>query len=671
MASKYPSIFIFKAGVADGNASMNMLLGGKGAHLAEMCQMGLPVPPGFTINTDVCKKLAACNGVAFLKEFEFLMHEVGIADAALQKELGYTPLVSVRSGAPVSMPGMMDTILNVGLCDENMVEWQKRIGVRAAWDSYRRLIESLSTTALGVPKEKMVFQLERVKKEAGVVEDTELGVHHLQILCSRMEQVVQEETKADFPATRQAQLKDAIQAVFDSWNSPRAIAYRKINNISADIGTACTVQTMVFGNTGESSGTGVLFTCNPSTGDEELMGEFLPNAQGEDVVAGIRTPFDIHKMEGLGGSWVDVYAEIGMLIEKLEAHYRDMMDVEFTVDKGKLWILQCRVGKRSALAAFRLAYAFKTTCDLSFEQALSRLTAEQFKLVRRPVIAASFKEPPYIKGIGASPGVAVGRAVFSWEEAVKRGATEPVILVTKETTPDDIEGMHAAVGILTQTGGATCHAAVVARDMEKPCVVGCTELQIHSLLIQADTGSAAPIITIDGLSGNVWLNTNVLVEDGSSDPRVIEIMKWAMHLSGFSINKELHEAPECDFVNQYSFAANWSDQKAVDTLAAVLNSTPENLDNVVVDLSSPFTHIAQDDGILANAFGDREYTPSEIANRSAGALSSLLLTIDKPGLNIIMPTATAYDKNILISKKWHLAGTPKTVSDIMHGGRAC
>ena len=449
------------------------------------------------------------------------MNEVAPHMEWLKEQFGYMPLVSVRSGAPISMPGMLDTILNVGLTAHNFNEWAGRIGDRATADSQRRLIQMLGSTGYGVDMGVFDFQLASVKKEAGAKQDTDLTAAQLATVADRYQDAFSQNTGFKFPVNdAKEQLRVAIKAVFDSWMNPRAIEYRKLNKIDESMGTAVNVQAMVFGNMGDDSGTGVLFSRDPSTGQPVMMGEFLTNAQGEDVVAGIRTPVDVHKMATLDGVWSNIHGKLVDLCSELEVAYKDMVDIEFTVQKGELFVLQSRSGKRSARAAFRIATDMVKEGVIDVDTALTRLTADQFKAVRRPMIDPNFKVKPDVVGLPACPGVVFGKPVFTSEDAAS--CNEPCILVRHETDPDDIAGMAKAVGILTKTGGATSHAAVVARAMDKACVVGATELDLEH-------GWGGVVrVTIDGATGRVWFNKQVPVIDASADPAVRQVMNWCL-----------------------------------------------------------------------------------------------------------------------------------------------
>jgi len=603
-------------------------LGGKGAALAMMAQAGMPVPPGFTITTDTCneyRKLLQDNPDKVDEWIDALMGEVLGHMDWLSKQFGYTPLVSVRSGAPISMPGMMDTILNVGLTNENLPEWEERLGKRAAMDSMRRLIQMLGSTAYGVPHEVFEFQLAKHKKAVGAESDTDLTAADLEFVSQQYLKAFFANKGFDFPIDDPyTQLRSAVLAVFDSWMNPRAIEYRKLNGIPEDMGTAVNVQAMVFGNMGEDSGTGVLFTRCPSTGKNEIMGEFLQNAQGEDVVAGIRTPRPLTEMVEMGAQWKAVYHALGDVCVRLEDVYRDMVDVEFTVQNGSLFILQSRVGKRSAIAAFRIAVDLVEEGVIDRDTALSRLKKAQFKVVRRPMLDPNFKEEPDFVGLPACPGVVSGKPVFSAEDAVN--CTEPCILISHETTPDDIAGMNAAVGILTQTGGATSHAAVVARAMDKPCVVGCTTLDIDAL-----KGSGCTKITIDGSTGNVWVQTDVPVIDSSDDPAVRTVMNWCMEKLG------AWESSPVDLGSDHrphvvQAAYWWGSLEVAEAVVEGIKQMPSR-ENVKLDIRNPQSFMPETDNELTYCFGTEP--DSDVAfKKEFGQLLNTLIK-DFPDLDIV------------------------------------
>jgi pyruvate, orthophosphate dikinase len=517
----------------EGNKGMKELLGGKGANLAEMTSIGLPVPPGFTITTEACDSYYK-DGKKLNEEIKKQISEKLIE---LQKDMGKRfgnssdpLLVSVRSGAAVSMPGMMDTILNLGLNDESVLGLIEKTGnERFAYDSYRRFIQMFGDVVMGVKHELFEEILERVKETRGVKQDTELDADDLRRIVEMYKELIRAKKGRDFPSDVYEQLDMAIDAVFGSWNNDRAITYRRLNNIHGLLGTAVNVQTMVFGNMGEDSGTGVCFTRNPSTGENKFYGEFLMNAQGEDVVAGIRTPKNI---EELGEIMGDCYSELVELRKRLEEHYKDMQDIEFTIQQGKLYILQTRNGKRTAHAAVRIAVEMVDEGLISREDAVLKVDPESLdQLLHKQLGSSKISAEVLAKGLPASPGAAVGKVVFN-AEAARRLADngERCILVRVETSPEDIEGMNAAQGILTARGGMTSHAAVVARGMGKCCVAGCSDLIINeserSFKVNEKIFREGDLITLDGSEGCVFSGGLELVEpDLSGDFE--RLMGWA------------------------------------------------------------------------------------------------------------------------------------------------
>ncbi len=505
-------IYFFANGKADGNKDMKDILGGKGAGLAEMTNAGLPVPPGFTISTKACIEFYQ-NGE---KITEDLMDQVREAVKKLEeitsKGFGKKEnplLVSVRSGAKFSMPGMMDTILNLGLNDitiEGLAE--KSRNRRFALDCYRRFIHMFSDVVLGISKKHFEEILEEIKRSEGLKYDHELKEKHLEELITRYKTLFKEKVGEDFPQDVYTQLKMAIEAVFKSWNNPRAITYRKLYRIPHNLGTAVNVQTMVFGNFGENSGTGVGFTRNPATGEKEFYGEFLENAQGEDVVAGIRTPKHISKLKEI---MPDAFDQLKEIAYKLEKHYRDMQDFEFTIENGKVYMLQTRSGKRTGLASVKIAVDMVKEDLISEEEALMMVEPTSLNQLLHPIFDPKEKSQYQCsaKGLPASPGAACGRIAFDAERAVQMAKEEPVILVRSETSPDDIHGMSVSRGFLTARGGLTSHAAVVGRQMGKPAVVGCSSLVINEKLrtleVDGESLKEGDWISIDGNSGEVFL----------------------------------------------------------------------------------------------------------------------------------------------------------------------
>ncbi len=518
-------VYSFGDGAAEGRADMKNLLGGKGANLAEMASLGLPVPPGLTITTEVCTYYYD-NGHSYPAELE---GELDAAIAQIEASVGAkfgdasNPLlVSVRSGARVSMPGMMDTVLNLGLNDETVEGLAEQSGDRRfAYDSYRRFIQMYSDVVLEVEHHHFEELLEILKEENGYTLDTDLKAEDWENLVGQYKAKVEEELGRPFPQSVQDQLWGAIGAVFGSWMNQRAITYRRLHDIPAEWGTAVNVQAMVFGNMGDDSATGVAFTRDPSTGAKRFYGEFLVNAQGEDVVAGIRTPQNLTRQARMdAGSddlsmeeiFPEVYAQLVDVYKKLEAHYRDMQDIEFTVQQGKLWMLQTRSGKRTAKAALQIAIDMVEENLIDKEEAIKRIEPSSLDQLLHPTLDPKAEKNIIARGLPASPGAASGEIVFNSDEAEKlAGEGKSVILVRVETSPEDIHGMHAAKGILTSRGGMTSHAAVVARGMGRACVSGAGSLNIdykdETLSVLGETYTKGDIITIDGGSGEVMLGS--------------------------------------------------------------------------------------------------------------------------------------------------------------------
>jgi pyruvate,orthophosphate dikinase len=494
----------------EGSRDMKDLLGGKGANLAEMTNLGLPVPPGFTITTDACKVYLDSGD-----EPRELRDEVSTHLAALEKTMGRSLgqpdnplLVSVRSGAKFSMPGMMETVLNIGLNDESVQGLAKQTGSeRFAWDSYRRLIQMFGKTVLDIDGEHFEDVLDEAKKARGTRNDLDLDEDDLRGVVDAFKEIVRKQAGREFPTDPREQMDLAVRAVFDSWNAPRAILYRRQERIPADLGTAVNVMSMVFGNLGMDSGTGVAFTRDPGTGQQGIYGDYLQNAQGEDVVAGIRNTLPLEDLEGIDKP---AYDELLGIMETLENHYRDLCDIEFTIERNKLWMLQTRVGKRTAGAAFRIATQLVDQGLIDLDEALDRVSGDQLAQLMFPRFDESDTKDQIAKGMNASPGAAVGKAVFDSYTAVKWSRSgEKVILVRRETNPDDLEGMIAAQGILTSRGGKTSHAAVVARGMGKTCVCGAEALDVDTKKRRMTVGSTVveegDVISIDGTSGKVYL----------------------------------------------------------------------------------------------------------------------------------------------------------------------
>ena len=534
-------VYSFGAGRNEGRADMRDLLGGKGANLAEMASIGLPVPPGFTITTEVCTAFYA-NDRRYPDD---LREQVAAALARVEEAVGLrfgdaaAPLlVSVRSGARVSMPGMMDTVLNLGLNDETVAGLERRSGdARFAWDSYRRFVQMYGSVVLGVDHHRFEEIIEGAKLDAGVAEDTALTAEDWKRVVAEYKAMVAAERGSPFPQDPQDQLWGAIGAVFGSWMNPRANTYRRLHDIPASWGTAVNVQAMVFGNMGEDCATGVCFTRDPSTGEDVFYGEFLVNAQGEDVVAGIRTPQPLSSARAKPGETAmeqalpGAYAELLKVRDTLERHYRDMQDIEFTVQQNKLYMLQTRNGKRTAAASLRVAVEMAEAGLISRHEAIQRVNPQSLDQLLHPTLDPHAPRTLLGKGLPASPGAASGVVVFSADEAENRAAKgEAVILVRVETSPEDIHGMHAARGILTTRGGMTSHAAVVARGMGRPCVSGAGGIQVdygaQTLSSNGRTLRAGDTVTLDGATGEVFAGSVPMIEPQLSG-EFARLMGWA------------------------------------------------------------------------------------------------------------------------------------------------
>jgi pyruvate,orthophosphate dikinase len=521
----------------EGNKDLKDLLGGKGANLAEMTNLGLPVPPGFVITTDACRYYLQHGSLP-----EGLAAEVSEHLAQLEAQMGRKLgdhadplLVSVRSGAKFSMPGMMETVLNIGLSDDSVGGLAKQAGNdRFAWDSYRRLIQMFGKTVLGIEGEAFEHAIDAAKQAKGTKNDLDLDAGDLQALVQTFKGIVREHTGRDFPQEPREQMDLAVNAVFNSWNADRAILYRRQERIPTDLGTAVNIVSMVFGNLGQGSGTGVAFTRDPGTGQQGVYGDYLEDAQGEDVVAGIRNTMALQDLEQIDAK---SYAELMGIMKTLENHYKDLCDIEFTIERGKLWMLQTRVGKRTAAAAFRIAVQLVDQGMIDLDEALSRVTGDQLAQLMFPRFDTGSDVKRIAQGISASPGAAVGAAVFDSARAVAEAAAgKPVILVRRETNPDDLSGMIAAQGILTSRGGKTSHAAVVARGMGKTCVCGADELEVDAAgrkvtLPDGTVISEGDMLSIDGSSGAVYLGEVAVVPspvveyfEGGLDPSADELV---------------------------------------------------------------------------------------------------------------------------------------------------
>jgi pyruvate,orthophosphate dikinase len=552
--------YFFGGGKSDGNAKMKELLGGKGANLAEMTNLGLPVPPGFTISTEMCVQYYRNNKrlpKSLVKEMDSYVARVEKEMKSRLADPENPLLLSVRSGAAVSMPGMMDTVLNLGLSDKVVEGLAKKTGnPRFAWDAYRRFIQMFGNVVLGIEHHDFEHELAAVKKESGANFDTDLTENDLRNVVRKYLALVKEKTGHDFPTDPKEQLLRSVEAVFASWNNKRAITYRKINNITGLLGTAVSVQAMVFGNMGTDSGTGVLFTRNPITGAREMYGDYLMNAQGEDVVAGIRTPKHIAELARDNPA---MYKQIEKILQGLEKHYRDVQDVEFTIQEGRLFILQTRGGKRTPSAALIIAVDMVNEKMISKEEAVMRVKPGDLDNLLHPTFKPGGKRKVIAKGINASPGAAVGQVVFTADDAeawAKEG--KKVILVRQETSPEDVGGMHVAEGILTSTGGKASHAALVARGMGRCCVVGCGDIEVDYKKKQFTAKDDVVVregdfISVDGGSGEVMLG-KVETMEAASIPQYDTLMAWVDAIRRLKVRTNADTIPDAEIARR-RFAA--------------------------------------------------------------------------------------------------------------------
>ncbi len=561
-------VYTFGGGSAEGRADMRDLLGGKGANLAEMAALGLPVPPGFTITTEVCAHFYDNEHTypdSLDGELTKALDHIGSLTGKRFGDTANPLLVSVRSGARASMPGMMDTVLNLGLNDETVETLAAQSGdARFAYDSYRRFIQMYADVVLDVDHHDFEDILEDIKSANGFEDDTELSADHLKDVIVRYKELVEDETDEVFPQDPTTQLKGAIGAVFRSWMTPRAVTYRRLHAIPEDWGTAVNVQSMVFGNTGETSATGVAFTRNPSTGENALYGEFLINAQGEDVVAGIRTPQSLTEdarlasgsdKASLEAAMPEAFSQFREICHTLEAHYRDMQDLEFTIEDGRLWMLQTRAGKRTTKAALKIAVEMAEAGMITKDEAVSRIDPAALDQLLHPTIDPNAKRDVVATGLPASPGAASGAIVFTSEAAEEAKAREEdVILVRVETSPEDIHGMHAARGILTTRGGMTSHAAVVARGMGTPCVSGAGALQVDyaagTLIAEGRAFKAGDIITLDGSTGEVLAGAVPMLQPELTG-EFARLMEWAEGVGGMAVRANAETPHDAQTARNY------------------------------------------------------------------------------------------------------------------------
>ncbi len=536
-------VYSFGNGKAEGSADMKELLGGKGAGLAEMCNIGLAVPPGFTISTGFCAHYLNQQSsfpATLIEQVDAALDEIAEITGKKYGDYQKPLLLSVRSGSRTSMPGMMDTVLNLGLNDQTVEALAGETGdKRFAYDTYRRFVQMFATVVMGVDPVLLEEALDDLRASCGAEFDLELSADNWQAAIAIYQQIIRNETGESFPQEPREQLWQAVDAVLNSWMSPRAVTYRNLHNISKDEGTAVNIQAMVFGNSGENSAAGVAFTRNPSTGEKLIFGEYLPNAQGEDVVAGIRTPCFLTERGRIAAGSDDVslekllpevFEEFVAILGRLEQHYLDMQDVEFTIDNGNLWLLQTRKGKRTARAALRIATEMVEEGMISRKEAVRRIEPAALARMVTRIIDPSVKQDVFTKGLPASPGAASGAIVFSSDAAVAAKAEgRNVILVRKETSPHDVAGMDAAEAILTSGGGMTSHAAVVARSMGKPCVCGAMRLRVDynngNMTSLGRSIEAGEKITVDGVSGNVLIGELPLIKPEPTGD-LAKIVEW-------------------------------------------------------------------------------------------------------------------------------------------------
>lgn len=669
----------------DGAASMAEVLGGKGANLAEMSKLGVPVPPGYTIPCEASVKYTHAKFGAsdsafaqFLTTIESLIVNEG--EAHLKKSMdGILPLVSVRSGARVSMPGMMDTILNVGLTDATLAFWTKRIGERATLDSYRRLMQMYGTTAAGINAQAFEALLKAVKQKAGVESDSALSIVGLIEVIEAFKGLYKS-CGQEFPQNRKDQLMGAVLAVFRSWNNQRAIDYRKVNGIPDDWGTAVTVQAMVFGNMNDKSATGVLFTRNPMTGKNQITGEFLINAQGEDVVdsgkKGLSKPEPIQEMGGWNPA---LWEQLSTTARDLEKHYRDMQDIEFTIQDGKLYILQTRSGRKAqtARATFNIVHDLVSEGLITQKEAAQRVTADQLLTVMKPTINPSFKTEPNGTGIAAGGGIVSGVAVFKAEDAIASPA--PCVLIREETDPDDYMGMAKSVGILTATGGLTSHAAVVARGMDKTCVVGLTDMKVSSSFanINGTMIHKGTKVTLDGTTGNVWVAVDVPVIEGGADEIVRDVVSWIGEIEAERLPVTRDNIIELLGACKSKMAYIDTCVLKLTTAQPLLDATQRIADGVklfkgdlvVIDLRSERDYYSNTDRAVSRMFGKSKSTPGGNDPLHALMVSAFVDNTDwdsKAVEKVIFRLPDSSPFASAISKKgFKVLGAIKTVADFL------
>ena len=644
-------------GFTEGDASMSDLLGGKGANLAEMAKLGMPVPYGITIPTTECNEYRKFytgsdekeNYVAALVDDHVIPALDKIVDT-----IGYEPLYSVRSGGKHSMPGMMDTLLNIGLTNDNLPYWKKRLGKRSALDCRRRQISQYGKTVKGLHGFQHLWNFIKgykynLKSPPSSDAETVKSLKHLTKAVANFEKHYEKRFSTGFPDTLREQLIGSIVAVFNSWDSKRAKEYRALHDMDNDLGTAVNIQMMVYGNMNSKSCSGVAFSRDPATGEPGMMGEFLVNAQGEDVVAGTATP---EPLENLADFNVGVASELITISKKLEIHYKEMMDIEFTVENGKLWMLQCRVGKRAGKAAFRIAHDMVFDGLISKEEAVSRVSAKQYMAMKRVRIDGVDPAPDYV-GIAAGGGLVVGNVVTSAAEAKVIGATRDVILVTDETTPEDFGGMAASVGILTRTGGATSHAAVVGRSLEKHCVVGCIDLP--EIL-------GSPLITIDGASGKVWLEELTLTTGDVDD--------WAKCVLGWAIDATddvmVKTSVDSNIFDGRYIATGESDYKKF-TEFLYKADNDEEITECYIDLTIAGENKLDADKMLWNLVGksDNSISETQIKQRMSALTTFTLDYLKKKAIIVPSSFSTPDEIKSLRAAGWKVVARVETIEDLL------
>jgi len=662
------SIYHFGTKKTEGNAEMVDLLGGKGANLAEMVKMGIPIPPGFTITTEMC--------IAYQKESDknyfmdmLMKSHVAPAVIELEKYFGYMPMLSVRSGSRVSMPGMMDTILNVGMSKATLEFWTEKLGERPVLDCYRRFLQMYGVTAGGIAAEKFEQRLNWVRIcKYGMSElpesDAQFSPKHLERLIDYFEELYEKED-VQIPVTLNDQLQSSIKAVFESWDNPRAKSYRKMNGYSDDWGTAVNIQVMVFGNANDESGSGVLFSRDKATGNNFPIGDYVINGQGEDVVAGIVPTIDIEEMVNWDNS---SYYELLQVAGKLEHKYKDMQEVEFTIQDGELFILQTRTGLRTSTAAFRIAVDMVKEGLITKDEALKRVSPKQYVALNKLAIDPDFKVKSDGQGIPVGGGVVSGVAVFTSDAAMLE--IEDCILIRYETTPEDIEGMKAAVGILTATGGKTCHAAVVAGGMDKTCVVGCTQMvgsPLKQWVIGGKTILPGTLVTIDGATGNIWVDVDVPLVGGNGSEYAEEMMEWASESEGYVERVMVKEEADLKTPRKQLYidtVAIEDDPKGLSKVLGYLKKT--KLDVVYIDLRTKYDYMEGEDIVLWGAFG-QEISPAPLLLAKIDALltASLSKAVKKKVILFIPAYALKSQVESLKAEGYAIASQVDTIADLL------